>query len=79
MAEENCDKHFVGDGNVYALHDYPGKSIIELSRVTAVLHSSFASTGGCDYQSGRVRIKAGSVLVNCPAAYYDHVTFVFPQ
>lgn len=68
-----CDKTFPGDSaNTYAKKDYAGASVIELTRVVALLHEPATSTAGyaqdgyVDYVPAvALRIKAGSAIVAC--------------
>ena len=91
VATEQCNKTgtFGGNPSNFAVHDYPGKTVEELSAVRMVAHLASvqkADIGGVyDYSLTvlNASVRAGSVAVYCGAVggnqAYDSVTFVMPR
>jgi hypothetical protein len=82
ITTENCSKT---SGNfVYAEHAYPGKTVVQLAQISAILHSTQIPLPGYSDGSGGAYLRDGYAATICgttadPQSSRRTVTFVLPQ
>lgn len=91
IVTEPCDKQGTAGGttNVYAVHNYPQKTLQELSRIRVLAHNDpgYAATPNIannifNNQMTIPILRQGAVAVYCGAPnglIYDNVTFILPK
>jgi hypothetical protein len=88
VATEPCNKKGTGDyaGYVYAVHEYPGKTIAELSAVRVVAHYAKAAHivegASFNHYATTALLRDGSAAITCGPASgpsIDSATFILPM